>query len=518
MKKAQALKRVELSLAQSKPFGDWRYIHERTWVHYSRRLELLSEHIPMATILLNAANQAAARRRYRVIGDPVVRSSIDAALCHFKLGGPEISPEELDGIFATAAHYLAARKCVSPIAAGAHKNIPLGTGYYHAMIWCEQRDEDIFSEYFRRIFKTHHDGLILRTPSSDTHEMLIEGRKLLSNLLPNLSCSALNHVHLIAIVEAERSAKFLSLTNPDIPGAIVLSPGVLRTPWQAAEYLLHESLHLKFVDLEHTHSMLSPTYEMAKSPMIRPHWNRPQPQNTNEWPINRALTVLHVYTCLALFFIVVEDMHHELEDNYGLLKGMDPLASARRALDRARYLADQIKHYDDETGIAGRYFVDWLINILSVIDPNPPPVNAYVHLLLDLYEREAGEFSRVTQSIKERKELFERPSIKRMLASMIRNEIKVTSRVLSMLGKDALSTGIYDTHKRDYASIAKAAPDELIATFVGTRKVISGALKNLPLEAYSRVAPARVKSPGVLVKEMVERSGQQINAIYARVS
>ncbi len=393
MKKAQALKPVELSLAQSKPFGDWRYIHERTWVHYSRRLELLSEHIPMATILLNAANQAAARRRYRVIGDPVVRSSIDAALCHFKLGGPEISPEELDAIFGTAAHHLAARKCVSPIAVGAHKNIPLGTGYYHAMVWCEQRDEDIFSEYFRRTFNTHH-----------------------------------------------------------------------------------------------------------------------------EWPINRALTVLHVYTCLALFFIVVEDMYHKLEDNYGSLKGMDPSASARRALDRAHYLAGQIKLYDDETGIAGRYFVDWLINILSVIDPNPRPVNAYVHLLLDLYEREANEFSRVTRSIKERKELFERPSIKRKLASMIRNEIKVTSRVLSMLGKDALSTDIYDKHNRDYASIGKAAPDELIATFVGTRKVISGALKNLPLEAYSRVAPARVKSPGVLVKEMVERSGQQINAIYARVS
>ena len=42
-KEIETLTLVEASLAQDRPFGDWRYIDERTSIHYERRIEMLAK-------------------------------------------------------------------------------------------------------------------------------------------------------------------------------------------------------------------------------------------------------------------------------------------------------------------------------------------------------------------------------------------------------------------------------------------------------------------------------------------
>ncbi len=123
----QKLALIEASLAQKRPFGDWCYIDEYTWTCYDRCLERLAEHLPVAKILLAALRQASTDSRYRVMGDPVVRSTINTAL----LGQTELdianaSSEELEAVFSVAARYLIEGRQVSPLEAGAQQAIRIG--------------------------------------------------------------------------------------------------------------------------------------------------------------------------------------------------------------------------------------------------------------------------------------------------------------------------------------------------------------------------------------------------------
>jgi hypothetical protein len=217
--------------------------------------------------------------------------------------------------------------------------------------------------------------------------MLIEGGRLLHELLPRLATSALSHVHIVVVVDVTSAPGFSSLTHSRLPGIIFLSPNVLKNPWQAAEHLLHESMHVKFTDLEHTHSLLRADYDPAASPMVHAPWNR-APVG---WPVNRSLTVLHVYTCLALFFAVVTDRHTSLIERYGSLpSGPTPARRTRRSLDRAHYLHRYLVPNQDQLDTAGRLLVRWLGDVLRILDQSPPPEGASAHLYLDLYEREAS--------------------------------------------------------------------------------------------------------------------------------
>jgi hypothetical protein len=114
------------------------------------------------------------------------------------------------------------------------------------------------------------------------------------------------------------------------------------------------------------------------------------PGSRQDWPINRTLTVLHVYTCLAVFFLTAAERADELEKEYGEI-GYSPTVYARRALDRAQYLRNALEQHRAWLGIAGELLLRWLGALLQFLDAQPPRNGSYLHLLLDLYDRQADQ-------------------------------------------------------------------------------------------------------------------------------
>ncbi|MBW4573795.1 MAG: hypothetical protein KME08_00760 [Aphanothece sp. CMT-3BRIN-NPC111] len=519
-KETQTLVQIEAFLAENRPFGDWFYIDERTSARYDCRLEMLTEHLPITKILLTALRQSSPQSRYRVMGDPVVRSAINTALGHFKLDVPHTRLDELEAVFSIAASHLAQDKCMAPLEAGTLQAIRIGTASNHAWVWCEERADDIFGQIFRQHLASAR--LKLRTPNDQEQKMLVQGTQLLNDLLPKLAFSTLKHVHLVAVME--QPLGFSGITNPSILGTIFLSPSVLKNPWQVAEHLLHEALHQKLVDIVDTHSIWRRGYPIADTPTIRVIWRRPQLRNSNEWPLYRALAAFHVYVHLALFFTVVERQAAKLEKLYGPLYDIDIAVSARGAFDRAHYLGHQIKQLDRELGHAGRRFVDWLIAILNAFDPCPPPANGYVHLLLDLYDREAEELRQLIAQLntkgKEPSAVFADTSVQQILAYMTESEIGKVQRVLSTLSEAGFPLpNLYEENHLLTTAPDNATPTEIAAKFWSVRAFVSQTLRKILPEAYSHAHQIQAKKTlGELVQEMVEHSGQCLNTLIECLS
>lgn len=506
---------VEDALANSRPFGNHRYIAKRIWTHYERRLEMLAHDLPFSNKLLEALRRTSPRIRDRVIREPVLRCAINSALCHFKLHGPSsFLVDELDYVFALAQKQCRAtnRRNARP---AKYRHTFIGQLRCRSAIWSGENDDDGFAKLFRRVFHLYHPGLDLCVPGSHCLNTLELGSELLDMLMPMLGRSALAHVGRLGIVQVPKTASFSSVTNPGVPGAFFLSPAVLRTPWQAAEYLLHESLHVKFVDIEHTHSLLSQKYEVTKSPKIRPHWNRIEPNLTNEWPISRSLTVCHVYACLAIFFSRVHMLGPKLVERFGPFHGLDPVLSARRSFDRAQYLASRIKEHGDQLGAAGILFVNWLSNIITASDSNPVPEGVYVHLLLDLYDREARDL-RPFMEVLEKKRASGANSVEHVhenLANMIRNELSNTRSVLSTLGESALP-GLLKELLTTIQADDETSTIELLSNLLNARALISRGLRAIPPAEFVGNGHTDVeRSPQGLVRAMVERSGQELNTL-----
>ncbi|KYF54470.1 hypothetical protein BE08_35920 [Sorangium cellulosum] len=389
------LEDIEGALAESRPFGDCDYIHRCTWRYLERRMEMLKEHVPSAGALLDAIRGASLERRYRVLGDAAVRGAVHDALGQYKLGIGYPRVDELDAVFRDALPFLAVQQGDTPLGAGDRGARRLGEAHHHGWIHSGRLVDTSISRSFAALWESAIPGLVLKEPTERERLALRDGVRLLDALLPRLARSALAHTHWVVVADTPAPAPpgladFASMTAAAIFGVIVLSPHVIRTVWSAAEHLLHESMHLKFMDLEQTHSMLREGYRAASSPSIRPAWHRVEPDGSYDWPVNRCLTVMHVYTTLALFFRAVEQRAAELEPAFGPVGDLDPVLEARRAFDRARFLGRELERHERELGAAGKRFVAWLRQTLDAFDPCPAPEGSDAHLLLDLHDREAA--------------------------------------------------------------------------------------------------------------------------------
>lgn len=517
LKQDEVLLEVENALAIGQPFGDWRYIEGRLWMHYESRLKILGEYFPTAHILGTALQNKSTMARRKVLGDPIVRSAIDNALCHFKMGQGHVHLGELQEILSLANECVSNGSNIAPFDVGGQPVFRIGAEDYHGWVWHNERIDDACGRHFRRLFELHLGGagLSLRTPNNKTHQTIIKGARLLSQLLPDLARSALSHVRLVAVID--HPPGFTSVTNPNLMGCVFFAPGVLNTPWQAAEYLLHEAMHLKFIDLEHTHSMLRHGYKNAESIKVRPLWNRPDPFSPQGWPANRVLTVLHVYTCLALFFISVERRAKDLLPVYGFLGELQPAVSSRRAFDRAQYLANKAREADYDLGDAGRSFVQWLKTILQVFDPSPPLEKAYVHLLLDRYEREANELGKLTNG-ENRAAVLETASLDNIQA-MIANEIGYAQRIHRLLdGHAHTAFNVLSELIPKESSQCPIAPEDRVRQFLRVREYVSQAVKNVPPEQLDTLIDGQdSETLDALVLEMVDQSGLHFDAIMRRI-
>ena len=107
------------------------------------------------------------------------------------------------------------------------------------------------------------------------------------------------------------------------------------------------------------------------------------------------LAAFHVYLHLALLATVAEQRAAELAATYGPLSDM---LDSRRALDRCGYLSRQLRAHPqcwESLGVRGQELAAWLQSLLDILDPEPAPDGAVVHLYLDRYHRETERVERM---------------------------------------------------------------------------------------------------------------------------
>jgi hypothetical protein len=255
------------------------------------------------------------------------------------------------------------------------------------------------------------------------------------------------------------------------------------------------------MDIEQTHSMLRPGYRVDSSPIIRPAWHRIEPDGLHDWRVHRCLTVMHVYTALALFFRAVEQRAAELEGAFGPLGGLDPVLEARRSFDRARFLGRELERHEGELGAAGKRFVAWLRQTLDAFDPCPAPEDSDAHLLLDLYDREAASL---------RNELAARgappPSVARLVDAITVRDVAKAREVLAALGEEP--------------PVRPRVPEENLppaARLWATRAWVTAQLR----PAFTGAgAPARAGwgKAAALVRELLDGSGGDVRALFAALA
>lgn len=136
----------------------------------------------------------------------------------------------------------------------------LGSEPYAGWIWDEERTDDIFTRSFRHLVLDNY-GERLVTVTPDEVAMLARGARLLNELLPQSSRSALTHVQLIAVFPPIGAwTKRASSSQIRLSGTIFLSRKRLSSPLWVAEHMFHEALHQQLYDFRQAHSLLRPDF------------------------------------------------------------------------------------------------------------------------------------------------------------------------------------------------------------------------------------------------------------------
>lgn len=353
---------AEKQLAQDVPFGSVDYIRERATLIYRRRLEVLGGYLPAAVQFAQALDAAASSDSNQLFADPVVRGSIDDLLGIYKAAG-ELKPvdDQIEFLAYYSAH-LDELKRDAANTAGSFRQELLNRPIRY---WSDAGARTLRDRAFAAMLRQHLPGPRAYVAEAETEATISQGLALLQELLPLAAHSGVSHLHFIAVDDFDDVVG--SATISPILGTIFLSRSALRSPWTIAEAILHECMHLKFVELEHTHSIMARGYSEETSPRIHPPWH----PETVTWPMNRALTAAHVYVALALYSVASEEAAPELQARYGPCKRSPLLVDTSAAGERAQSLIDLLSRHPESLGPAGRVFLEWMGDILQKLAAGP---------------------------------------------------------------------------------------------------------------------------------------------------
>ncbi len=358
---------VERELADRPPFGNAQHINDLNDRRCLHRLSLIEGRMPAASQVLEGLRSLPADRRHYFVRDPALRIGVDQALLHTKALPAQHTLDWTERLLSRAASLLKSRSKLALLEAEQSTSARLGQQVLSPIVW-QDPTSDLSSQCIRSLIHEFVPDAHIDSPSEEHIRTLQAAVTLLDRLLPRLTPSVLNHVIAVVIV-SERGMPgcghrgFQSGTASSLPGVMVLSASELATPWRAAESLLHESLHLKFIDLEFTHSMNLKANDEAEPWTIRPPWSN-LGDGTEGWPPIRAMTAAHVYMGLALLFRSGQLLatHSDKAVDY---PPSELREATRKVTSRAQYLVGALDERLQSLGLAGQYFVTWLKGLLA---------------------------------------------------------------------------------------------------------------------------------------------------------
>jgi predicted O-methyltransferase YrrM len=502
----EELELIEEALTSCRPFGESEYISAQIDITYTHRLDRLSTHLPSAGTLLRALERTGRDERYRVFGNTVVRCTIQHARAQIEAESRYGLPlTECERVLETVASHLDSGLLGTPFENGKKPLCRLGVAPHHGWIWDEERPHDLLGECFRFLIKQNY-GDRLSSPTAEEIQVLKKGAQLLEKLLPQVGPSAMRHAHLIGCFPdfgtwrgKQSSSQFR------IGGTIFLSRRHLRSAWWVAEHLFHEALHQKLYDFRHGHSVIEPRVPGQEPIRVRSPWNAEKLVKANYWDTHRVLAAFHVYVHLSLLSQMAEHRRQELESEYGPKVGM---IESRSALDRARYLGEQLKSKCwSELGLAGKHLVERLITVLDCLDLSPPPPGAELHLLLDLYIREATEVDSVLVGKK-----FVRDVLIDKLERLAVREVEHTHFVLSAISADRMLVHQFNEAVERYSNPG------LGESFPGVRRTVAKTLRESSIDGYRLPCGVPTSVDAIdSVREIVERGSEQLHVMLAGV-
>lgn len=495
---------IEEALARHPAFGDSDYILRQLQSVFAKRLERVAKSIGPAAELVPAFAAADDDTRYRIAGNTVIRCAVEHAYNQLETGKPiGLSLPECEAVLERVAQHLAAGGTGTPFENGAFRLDRLGDAPQHGWVWREEYPDDVLGAAFRKIMDLEYGGgLCSITP--EQLAMLRQGEALLRELLPQLSASALRHVHLIGCFPDQGFWRGkVSSSQIRVGGTIFLNRALFKNAWCTAEHLLHEALHQKLYDFRHGHSLLDLDAPQEQAPRVVSLWNAQEFSRANHWDTHRAMAAFHVYVQLTLLARLAEQRAPELEERFGRFCGM---VESRKAFDRAWYLGEQLlAECSDHLGLAGMRMREWLMKVLDYLSDRPPPEGAYVHLMLDLYEREGNRIGAVLESDARAAQVFEP-----ILVPAAQQELADARTILSAIGADLQLRRL----ERDAAERA----DDDAHRFPVQRRLIAQLLRDASVDGYglNARAPAGFDADR-MVRAMVERGSDTLYLMQANV-
>ena len=351
-----SLAATESELSDGVPFGSYAYLSRNTSAEYARLLALVAAQSPAAETLLAAVEVR--ERGELLFQDPLVRRTLEDSVLTLLRGLDAIDPATLSEVLlCTAAHAEAGETSMLDATASC---VPLGSAPGHSFVWTDDRPATVPGRRFVEEVLKRLPGFGIEVPTDEQVQLLDEGVHLALQVSPRLARSALSHLRTVVVGDFEGGGPPINaLTAPGLSGVVFLSPHALSDRAAVAETLVHESIHLKFLDIEYVHALFPVGFRPYRSPRITPVWHQDD-ERYGGWPLDRLLTSMQVYVSLAVFFGQAAARRGADFHPPG-----DCEARADRCTTRATWLFTAAQDYLDQLTPAGRDFVTWLGGMLD---------------------------------------------------------------------------------------------------------------------------------------------------------
>lgn len=373
---------IERAWTYNAPFGDWRYIHQRVIESVSRRLELSQRLFPQAAPVLERIRALDDTTAARVLGHPFLRSAVFVAIQHLKHPVKDITHEQVEQYFEQLGILLSGDwkgGKLSSLSLLMEEEDYEDAARHTLWQWAGEQGDRTLTGIIPTIYLKKSPNCVFHPPTEEQSRNLRQGIALLRELFPLLTPSILRHIDVIALVSTEPAGgeaelpggnplstdPFISCSGDSSPGVVFVNPNVLTNSWYIAETILHEGLHLKLYDVMATHNLLRPNYTNEEAAKIHPLWH----MSSESWDVRRALSAMHVYAHLALFFQRAAANFDTLAPRFGPLHVIDARLSMRRALDRAHFLGMKLAEVGTrDLGPAGHLLLAQLQQMLLALD------------------------------------------------------------------------------------------------------------------------------------------------------